>query len=131
MKYNSDSFLSKFIFHLIGLMANSLCIFTLVKFRYFLEFFLGQDCMCHSLRTNDENILKKKKKKRNKRPPRIFEFKVKMLIISGLWLYDSHSWDIRVYYITINRQYFRQSFQPIAYFVIFYDLGFFPLNICY
>ena len=36
-----------------------------------------------------------------------------------------------VYYITINRQYFRQCFQPIAYFVIFYDVGFFPLNICY
>ena len=35
------------------------------------------------------------------------------------------------YYITINRQHFRQWFQSIAYFVIFYDLGFFPLNICY
>ena len=34
-----------------------------------------------------------------------------------------------VYYITINRQYFRQCFQSIAYFVVFYDLGFFPLNI--
>ena len=38
------------------------------------------------------------KKKRNNRPPRIFEFKGKTLIISGLLLYDSHSWDIRVYH---------------------------------
>ena len=37
------------------------------------------------------------KKKRN-RPPRIFEFKGKTLIISGLLLYDSHSWDIRLYH---------------------------------
>ena len=41
------------------------------------------------------------------------------------------AFDKEVYYITINRKYFRQCFQPIAYFVIFYDLGFFPLNICY
>ena len=39
-----------------------------------------------------------KKKKRNNRPPRIFEFKDKTLIISGLLPYDSHSWDIRVYH---------------------------------
>ena len=32
------------------------------------------------------------------RPPRTFEFKGKALIISGLLLYDSHSWDIRVYH---------------------------------
>ena len=38
------------------------------------------------------------KKKRNNRPPRIFEFKGKTLIISGLLLYDSHSWGIRVYH---------------------------------
>ena len=38
------------------------------------------------------------KKKRNNRPPRIFEFKGKTLIISGLLLYDFHSWDIRVYH---------------------------------
>ena len=38
------------------------------------------------------------KKKRNNRPPRIFEFKGKMLMISGLLLYDSNSWDNRVYY---------------------------------
>ena len=37
------------------------------------------------------------KKKRNNRPPSIFEFKGKTLILSGLLLYDSHSWDIRVY----------------------------------
>ena len=36
------------------------------------------------------------KKKRNNRPPRIFGFKGKTLIISGLLLYDYHSWDIRV-----------------------------------
>ena len=34
------------------------------------------------------------KKKRNNRPPKIFEFNGKMLIISGLLLYDSHSWDV-------------------------------------
>ena len=38
------------------------------------------------------------KKKRNNRPPRIFEFKGKTLIISGLLVYDSHSWDMRVYH---------------------------------
>ena len=38
------------------------------------------------------------KKKRNNRPPKIFEFNGKTLIISGLLLYDSHSWDIRVYH---------------------------------
>ena len=38
------------------------------------------------------------KKKRNNRPRRIFEFKDKTLIISGLLLYDSHSGDIRVYH---------------------------------
>ena len=38
------------------------------------------------------------KKKRNNRPPRIFEFKGKALIISGLLLFDFHSWDIRVYH---------------------------------
>ena len=43
---------------------------------------------------------------------------------------SSHRRYKNIYYITINRQYFRQCFQPIAYFVIFYDLGFFPLNIC-
>ena len=39
-----------------------------------------------------------KKKKRNNRPPRIFEFMGKTLIISGLLLYDSNSWDIRLYH---------------------------------
>ena len=39
-----------------------------------------------------------KKKKRNNRSPKIFEFNGKTLIISGLLLYDSHSWDIRVYH---------------------------------
>ena len=43
-------------------------------------------------------IYTEQKKKRNNRPPRIFEFKGKTLIISGLLLYDSHSWDIRVYH---------------------------------
>ena len=38
------------------------------------------------------------KKKRNDRPPRIFNLKGKTLIISGLLLYDSNSWDIRVYH---------------------------------
>ena len=38
------------------------------------------------------------KKKRNNRPPKIFEFNGKTLIILGLLLYDSHSWDIRVYH---------------------------------
>ena len=38
------------------------------------------------------------KKKRNNRPPKIFEFNGKTLIISGLLLYDFHSWDIRVYH---------------------------------
>ena len=41
---------------------------------------------------------KKKEKKRNNRPPRIFEFKGKTLIILGVLLYDSSSWDIRVYH---------------------------------
>ena len=36
-------------------------------------------------------------------------------------------YEIIVYYY-INRQYFRQCFQPIAYFVIFYDLGFSPIE---
>ena len=44
------------------------------------------------------NKKKKKKKKRNSRLPRIFEFKSKTVIISGLLLYDSHSWDIKVYH---------------------------------
>ena len=43
-------------------------------------------------------IYTEQKKKRNNRPPRIFEFKGKALIISGLLLFDSHSWDIRVYH---------------------------------
>ena len=38
------------------------------------------------------------KKKRNNRSLRIFEFKGKTLIISGLLLYNSHSCDIRVYH---------------------------------
>ena len=42
-----------------------------------------------------ENILKKK---RNNRPPTIFEFKGKTMVISGLLLHDSHSWDIKVYH---------------------------------
>ena len=29
------------------------------------------------------------------------------------------------YHITLNRQYFRQCFQPTTYFVVFYDLGFY------
>ena len=37
-------------------------------------------------------------KKRNNWPTRIFEFKGKTMIISGLLLHDSHSWDIRVYH---------------------------------
>ena len=40
---------------------------------------------------------KYKNEKRNNRPPRIFEFKGKTLIISGLLLYDSDSWDIRLH----------------------------------
>ena len=44
------------------------------------------------------NLYTEQKKKRNNRPPRIFEFKFKALIISGLLLFDSHSWDIRVYH---------------------------------
>ena len=44
------------------------------------------------------NLYTEQKKKRNKRPPRIFEFKGKTLIISGLLLYYSNSWDIRVYH---------------------------------
>ena len=43
-------------------------------------------------------IYTEQKKKRNNRPPRILEFKGKTLIISGLLLYDSHSWDNRVYH---------------------------------
>ena len=43
-------------------------------------------------------IYTEQKKKRNNRPPRIFEFKRKTLIISGLLPYDSHLWDIRVYH---------------------------------
>ena len=43
-------------------------------------------------------IYTERKKKRNNRPPRIFEFKGKTLIISGLLLYDLHSWDSRVYH---------------------------------
>ena len=43
-------------------------------------------------------IYTEQKKKRNNRAPRIFEFKGKTLIISSLLLYDSHSWDIRVYH---------------------------------
>ena len=41
------------------------------------------------------------KKKRNNRPPKIFEFNGKTLMISGLLLYDSHSWDVRVYHAKI------------------------------
>ena len=48
---------------------------------------------CHAL----INLYTEQKKKRNNRPPRIFEFNGKMLIISGLLLYDLHSLDIRVY----------------------------------
>ena len=43
-------------------------------------------------------IYTEQKKKRNNRSLRIFEFKGKTLIISGLLLYDSHSCDIRVYH---------------------------------
>ena len=50
-----------------------------------------------SYRTNGPLVLyTEQKKKRNNRPPRIFEFMGKTLIISGLFLYDSHSWDIWV-----------------------------------
>ena len=48
--------------------------------------------------SNEHLIYTEQKKKRNDRPPRIFEFKGKTLIISGLLLYDSHSLDIRVYH---------------------------------
>ena len=41
------------------------------------------------------------KKKRNNRPPKIFEFNGKTLIISGLLLYDSNSWDVTVYHAKI------------------------------
>ena len=44
------------------------------------------------------HIYTEQKKKRNNKPLRIFEFKDKTLMISGLLLYDSHSWDIRVYH---------------------------------
>ena len=37
-------------------------------------------------------IYTEQKKKRNNRPPRIYDFKGKTLIISGLLLYDSNSW---------------------------------------
>ena len=51
---------------------------------------------------NIDDYTEKKKnnnnKKRNNRPPRIFEFNGKTLIISGLLMYDSHSWDVRVYH---------------------------------
>ena len=49
MKYSSDSFLSKFIFHLIGLLANSLGIFTLLlNLDIFLKFFEGKTaCATH------------------------------------------------------------------------------------
>ena len=40
--------------------------------------------------------------------------------------YPTQTFIILHYYI--NRQYFRQCFQPIAYFVIFYDLGFSPIE---
>ena len=50
--------------------------------------------------SNQTNKFKytEQKKKRNNRPPKIFEFNGKTLIISGLLLYDTHSWDIRVYH---------------------------------
>ena len=46
----------------------------------------------------DPKSYTEQKKKHNNRPPRIFDFKGKTLMISGLLLYDSHSWDIRVYH---------------------------------
>ena len=49
--------------------------------------------------TATDDSYTEQKKKRNNRPPRIFEFKGKTLIISGLLLYDSHSYDIRVYHV--------------------------------
>ena len=48
--------------------------------------------------TSKPHFYTEQKKKRNNRPPKIFEFNGKTLIISGLLLYDSHSWDIRVYH---------------------------------
>ena len=61
---------------------------------------VAKSFIMYSLKTDPSAYLKliytEQKKKRNNRPPRIFEFKGKMLIISGLLLYDSHSWDIRV-----------------------------------
>ena len=57
-------------------------------------------CIIHTY--NGKSVMKvyytEKKKKRNNRPPRIFEFKGKTMIISGLLLYDSNLWDIRVYH---------------------------------
>ena len=50
-----------------------------------------------------------KKKKRNNRPPTIFEFNCKTLIISGLLLCDSHSWDIRVNHVKKNDFHFDKT----------------------
>ena len=55
-------------------------------------------------KTKKKKKKKKRKKKRNNRPPRIFKFKGKMLILPGPLLYDSHSWDIRVYHANKTKQ---------------------------
>ena len=47
------------------------------------------------------HIYTEQKKKRNNRQPKIFKFNGKTFIISGLLLYDSHSWDVRVYHAKI------------------------------
>ena len=58
-------------------------------------------------------IYTEQKKKRNKRPPRIFEFKGKTLIISGLLLYYSNSWDIRVYIMSKTDFHFNKKWMRI------------------
>ena len=76
------------------------CTTVLVLFRVFLLRFYMLRVFLHV------TIYTEQKKKRNNRPPKIFEFKGKTLIIPGLWLYDSHLCDIRVYHAK-NRFSFR------------------------
>ena len=57
----------------------------------------SHECCATVVRIKMKISYTEQKKKRNNRPPRIFEFKGKTLIILDLLLYDSHLWDIRVY----------------------------------
>ena len=46
------------------------------------------------MKCSEQKIEKKRKNKRNNRSPRIFEFKSKTMVISGLLLYGSYTWDM-------------------------------------